>query len=151
MNSKKQNDGTTEREIRGRRGANLLRFVEGLLRFVVVRGALPRDPDAQLQNFSWDLLANHKCDPTTQKNSWGHDPSSDFFAGIRSTSQLWTWSSATPAASDTATRCPQKITSALHVHIDVQCCPSRPQIPNVAKIPESTLQKDGTHWSMLMS
>ena len=95
LNSNKQNDGTTEREIRGRRGADLLRFVEGLLRFVVVRGALPRDPDAQLQNFSWDLLANHNCDPTTQKNSWDHDPSSDFFAGIGSTSQLWTWSSAT--------------------------------------------------------
>ena len=69
LNSNKQNDGTTECEIRGRRGADLLRFVEGLLRFVVVRGALPRDPDAQLQNFSWDLLANHKCDPTIQKTA----------------------------------------------------------------------------------
>ena len=49
-----------------------------------------------LQNFSWDLLANHKCDPSSTKNSWDHDPSSDFFAGIGSTSQLWTWSSGTP-------------------------------------------------------
>ena len=47
----------------------MLRFVGGLLRFVVVRGALPHDPDAQLQNFSWDLLAKHKYDPSTKKTA----------------------------------------------------------------------------------
>ena len=39
------------RRIRGRRGADLLRFVEGLLRCVVVRGALLCDTEGETARF----------------------------------------------------------------------------------------------------
>ena len=55
----------------------------GFVKIVVVRGALPRDPDAQLQNFSWGLLANHKCDPSTQKTAGIMIPAPNFFC--------WDW------------------------------------------------------------
>ena len=48
---------------------------------MVVRGALPRDPDAQLPNFSWDLLVNHKCDPSTQKTAGIMIPALTFLLG----------------------------------------------------------------------
>ena len=48
---------------------------------MVVRGALPRDPDAQLPNFSWDLLANHKCHPSTQKTAGIMIPALTFLLG----------------------------------------------------------------------
>jgi hypothetical protein len=60
LNSNKQNDGTTEREIRGRRGADLLGLVEGFLRFVVVRGALPPQGAHPQKTWFWPYNLNQR-------------------------------------------------------------------------------------------
>ena len=89
-------------KIRGRRGADLLRFVGGVLRFVVVRGALPRDPEAHACRAA-ELISAGICWRTTSvipaalKTAGIIIPAPAFLlAGIGLTSQLCIWSSGTP-------------------------------------------------------